>query len=288
MNKKLNLFNFILAICILLNASCVKASTSSTEISFIASAPGDDEIKSAFRIPVEKKVDFIRWNLILNQDGKFNLHISYGESQPNTNGFKGGGERLSFSGKFIVKDNIYELKSENFSTPISLIKLNENLLHLLTSDRKLMIGNGGWSYTLNKKDFGKNVPAVWKSSVNQTAHESIFDGRTPCAEIAKQYNLQVSNECTKIKRRLTLFRDAMTNEPTKFSLRWIQFSPNLIEGTWMIKRNGDSIIYQLKLNPNGETLSFLVGDENVLFFLDQENQPLTGNSDFSFTLNRKK
>lgn len=288
MSRKLNFFNLVLAIGFLLNVSCVKANSSSAENLFVASTPGDDSVKSIFGISAEKKIDFIRWNLILNQDGKFNLDINYGESQPNTKGFKGGGTKLSFKGTFATEDDIYKLKSENFSIPISLIKLNENLLHLLTSDGKLMIGNGGWSYTLNKKEFGKNIPSIWNSSVNQTTQETVFDGRTPCAEIAKQYNLQVSNDCIKIKWRLTLFRDAVTNEPTKYALRWIQYSPNLIEGNWTIKKNPDSIIYQLELSPNGETLSFLVGDENVLFFLDKKNQLLTGNSDFSFTLNRKK
>lgn len=286
-NKRTQLFNLILTACILLNVSCVKASGLSAENIFFASTPGDDSVKSIFEISADKKIDFIRWNLILNQDGKFNLDINYGESQPNTSGFKGG-EKLSFKGTFAVEDNIYILKSEKLSTPISLIKLNENLLHLLTSDGKLMVGNGGWSYTLNKKEFSKNIPAAWKSLVDRAAQETVFDGRTPCAEIANQYNLQVSNDCIKVKWRLTLFRDAVTNEPTKFSLRWVQFSPNLIEGNWLIKKNSDSIIYQLVLNQKGETLSFLAGDENVLFFLDKENQPLTGNSDFSFTLNRKK
>lgn len=278
----------ILALCILLTNSCARASTVSAENLFVSSTPGDDAVKAIFRIPTEKKIDFIRWNLALNQDETFMLNINFGEGQPNTNGFKGGGETRYFSGRYAVSNNIYELKSENFSAPLSLIKLNENLFHLLTADGKLMIGNGGWSYTLSKKS-AENSGSLWKSVLpNQTSQETVFDGRTPCLEIARNYNLPVTNECLKIKWRLTLFRDAVTNEPSKFSLRWVQYSPNLIEGNWTIKRNSDSVIYQLALNQNGETLSFLFGDENVLFFLNKQNQLLTGNSDFSFTLNRKK
>lgn len=277
----------VLIFSILISA-CARVSTASAETLFVSSTPGDEAVKAIFRIPAEKKIDFIRWHLTLNQDGKFALNINFGEGQPNTNGFKGGGEKLAFTGTYAVSNNIYEMKSGDFSSTLSLVKLNENLFHLLTKDGKLMIGNGGWSYTLNKKTAEKSE-SHWKSILpNQISQEAVFDGRTPCSEIAKQYNLQVVNDCTKIKWRLTLFRDAVTNEPTKFSLRWVQFSPNLIEGNWTIKRNADSVIYQLKLNQNGETLSFMVGDENVLFFLDKENRLLTGNSDFSFTLNRKK
>lgn len=34
---------------------------------------------------------------------------------------------------------------------ISLVRLQDNLLHLLDEEGKLMIGHAGWSYTLNRK-----------------------------------------------------------------------------------------------------------------------------------------
>ena len=45
---------------------------------------------------------------------------------------------------------IYRLDPGNPATSISFLRLNDNLLHLLDSDRQLMIGTGAWSYTLNK------------------------------------------------------------------------------------------------------------------------------------------
>jgi hypothetical protein len=270
----------ILVVSLLLTNSCTKANTSSAENLLIASTPGDDSVKEIFRIPVEKKIDFIRWHLILNQNQTFALNLNFGEGQPNTNGFKGGGEKLSFSGTYAVSNNIYELKSGNFSAQISLIKLNENLFHLLTSDGKLMVGNGGWSYTLTRKDADvKYSPITWKSPLAQEiAQEVIYDGRTPCADFPEQ-----SANCYKLKWRLTLFRDKQTNEPTVYALRGSLYNHETRQGKWTIKRDGETVIYQLD-----NSFSFLVGDENVLFFLDRRNQLLTGNSDFSFTLNRKK
>jgi hypothetical protein len=278
--KRTHFLNLGLMVCILLTTSCAKASTGVAENLFIASTPADDSIKSIFRIPIDKKIDFIRWSLTLSAGGSFNLDINYGEGQPNTNGFKGGGEKLSFSGTYAVSNNIYELKSGNFSAQISLIKLNENLFHLLTSDGKLMVGNGGWSYTLTRKDADvKYSPITWKSPLAQEiAQEVIYDGRTPCADFPEQ-----SANCYKLKWRLTLFRDKQTNEPTVYALRGSLYNHETRQGKWTIKRDGETVIYQLD-----NSFSFLVGDENVLFFLDRRNQLLTGNSDFSFTLNRKK
>ena len=47
---------------------------------------------------------------------------------------------------------VYQLKDNKTSKTISFLKLNDNLLHLLDSDQRLMIGNAAWSYTLNRID----------------------------------------------------------------------------------------------------------------------------------------
>jgi hypothetical protein len=36
------------------------------------------------------------------------------------------------------------------TTSIALLKLEDRLLHVLDDERALMIGNGAWSYTLNR------------------------------------------------------------------------------------------------------------------------------------------
>lgn len=289
-NKNLHFFNLVWAACLLLNASCSMASSSAAENLLVASTPAHDSIKSIFRIPADKKIDFIRWTLALNKNQKFNLNINFGEGQPNTSGFKGGGERLTLNGNFSQIGNIYQLKSEGLSDTLSFVKLNDNLFHLLTGDGKLMVGNGGWSYTLSRKDLvAVNAPVSWKSNpTNNTAQETIFDGRTPCLDFARQYNLEVGSDCFKLKWKLTLFRDAITNEPTTYKLQRTLHRQSAVEGKWTIKKNSAAVIYQLDPDQPNESISFLVGDENVLFFLDKENQLLTGNSDFSFTLNRRK
>jgi hypothetical protein len=304
--KKSHLIKTFLAVCVLFASSCAAAGTANALFSqtvLVGSTPGDALIKSLLAIKAKRQVDFIRWDLVLNQSennsGTYALNIVFGEAQPNTLGFKDD-ERLSLEGIYTISKNqnreIYELKNEKTETVIALAKLNENLFHLLTPERKLMVGNGGWSYTLNRKDStADSSPAYssWTISLpDDSAEQVIFDGRTPCLDFARQYNLKVENDCIKLKWRLTLFRDSRTNAPTTYTLQTTLNRPETTRGTWAIikgvKTNPEAIIYQLDPDSPDKSISFLVGDENVLFLLDRKNQLFTGNSDFSFTLNRKK
>jgi hypothetical protein len=74
-----------------------------------------------------------------------------------------------------------------------MVKLNENILHLLTPQHRLMNGNGGWSYSLNRKDLihADVIPALTSPTtlLKETSNLLIYEGRTPCQEIAAAYNL---------------------------------------------------------------------------------------------------
>lgn len=306
-HKKFYLIKTFLAACILLASSCSEASTAnvlSSKIVLVGSTPGDALIKTLLAINPESRIDFIRWDLSLNQaengSKTYVLSVVFGEGQPNTPGFKGGGEKISSEGFYTVSKSgereIYELKNEKARGAIRLIKLNDNLFHLLTPDNKLMVGNGGWSYTLSRKDSSVNSSTIlpsWTASLPvETAQEEIFGGRTPCLDFAEKYNLQAGDDCNKLKWKLTLFRDSKTNQPTVYVLKSTLNRPATTEGKWRIikgiKTNAEAIIYQLDPDKPDKSIAFLVGDENVLFFLDREFRLFTGNGNFSYTLNRSK
>ena len=63
------------------------------------------------------------------------------------------------------------------------------------------------------------------------------------------------------------------------------------EGNWTRIQGGqndpETVLYGLTPGNNGPPLYLLKGDDNVLFFLNQNQQPLVGNLDFSYTLNRR-
>jgi hypothetical protein len=119
----------------------------------------------------------------------------------------------------------------------------------------------------------------------------VFDGRTPCQELAKQISEQVSTECIKIKWRLTLYNDASGNPGTYELIGFVHKKENPAVGKWRILRgtatDKNAIVYQIDLQGK-EPLFLLKADDNILFFLDKEKRLMVGNKDFSYTLNRKK
>lgn len=301
--------NIILfAFCFLLSISCSAANTAyilpPPEIVIVGSTPGGNEIKASLTIPADEKIDFIRWELRLKEAANganfFVLNLAYGEGQPNTTGFKGGGKTLALQGSYAVSKNqnkeIYELKSDRNSAVVSFVKLNDSVFHLLTSDRRLMVGTGGWSYTLVRKgkpESGSGDLPRWTTPflTDDSGSETIFEGRTPCIEFAKQYALIVA-DCNRLKWKFILRRDPKTKQPSTYALATSLNRPDPGEGKWIILKgvegNPDATIYQFNPDKPGDTISFFVGDDNVLFLLDKNNKLLIGDENFSYTLNRKR
>ncbi|MES2795082.1 MAG: hypothetical protein V4683_03895 [Bacteroidota bacterium] len=301
--KRLSTFsrNILLLFSLFLSGSCASANTVS-EIILVGSTPGDEEIKSALKIPANTKIDFIKWNLKLAENNNFTIDIHFGISQPNTMGFINDGEKRTISGTFTVSKNqnngkfkqVYDLKSDGFLENLSFAKLTENVFHILTSQNNLMIGNGGWSYSLNRKNPVDSEDVMVSSSVSdEKSLQMIFDGRTPCQIFAVDHpEMKVSDQCIKLKWRLILNRDATTYLPTTYTIRKIvDGRAQMITGKWTIikgtTKNPDAIIYQIEPDKAEESISFLVGDDNVLFFLNKNSEPYFGNENFSFAMNKK-
>ncbi|MDX1941701.1 MAG: hypothetical protein SFU99_14170 [Saprospiraceae bacterium] len=306
--KSLTIFLLLVGGLIMLYAYSKQTTTNINETKsiLVASTPGGIVLKSMLGIPIKDSIDFIRWNLTIQEDRLFVLNLHYGLSQPNTLGFQKDGERLNLQGTYTITSSkkktlngvIYTLKSDAVPAPIRFIQVNNNVFHLLDDNDQLMIGNGGWSYTLNRKDVIADetsvLPALTPADafLNDTALQRVYDGRTPCAAIAKTYHLPVGNDCFKLKWRLILHRDPKTLKPTTYTINRIKHSVEKTEAKWAIQKgygnNPDAVVIQLNPDKPDESLSFLVGDENVLFFLDNKKQLFTGNPDFSYTLNKVK
>jgi len=292
--------NAVLLMCVFLTASC-SARKVMPEIILIGSTPGDELIKTMLTIPVETKVDFIRWNLILDDKNAFVLDIAYGESKPNTLDFKRVGKQTIKGTYLIVKNQeenrfkeIYQLKSDDWPEIISIVKINENLFHILTPQNQLMTGNGGWSYSLNRKvpiDSGEIL--ISSPVADDKSLQLVYDGRTPCQEIAREHpEMNASPSCFKLKWKLVLDRDSVTYLPTTCTIRTIvDNQPRDVTGRWAIiqgtAKNAEAIIYKIQADNLAEPILLFLGDENVLFFLDKDNKPFIGNEDFSFAMNKR-
>jgi hypothetical protein len=113
-------------------------------------------------IPAGVACELIQWNLVLRHDPRthrpttFTLYFTYGMSKPATVELMGGGTKGQMEGKWMIlkeagNRTVYRLTPESSKSSLSFVKLDDNLLHLLDTQGKLMIGNAAWSYTLNRK-----------------------------------------------------------------------------------------------------------------------------------------
>lgn len=260
---------------------------------YVGSTPADPLIKKIFHIPLPDSVDFIRWHLeISEKDQNFHLKIHYGIGQPNTNGFMQGGFKKTFNGQYEKTTKLFwKFNSSGFGQPIQMYQPGENVLHLVDESLKMLIGNGGWSYTLNNKNAEKTAITSLPATFKDTVIKDVYVGRTPCSEIARIAAMDITDPCIKLKWLLTLYRDPSTKQPTIYELNRTQHRQALIRGTWKEQKgvagNPNITIYQLEPTGVQQTIYFLKASKEVLFFLDKDFHLLTGNEDFSYTLNAK-
>jgi hypothetical protein len=244
------------------------ASVNGEEI-YIGSTPGNSIVKTFLGIPLSDSLDFIRWKLMI-QDDSYSLHCDYGRSKPNTDGFAEP-KTIDIKGKVIKEGNYYHLQNNN--KMILLAIFNAHVLHFADADKSLLPGDGGWSYTLSSA--GTNMPIDIKPKQIALKDSMVFQGRTPCPEIAK-LGLQLSENCYKIKWWLVLY--SSNGKPTTYNA-WRHIQPGT--GTWKI--NNGMII----LGSGEHPVYFIMPDENIILFTDAKGNLLQGNKDFGYTLNQK-
>lgn len=310
-SMKFFIWNIIVALCFSGQAIPVSVSSASLQNTavqqqvYVGSTPGDAFIKSRLGIPGDTPIDFIRWKLQLDTASRrsFELQISYGVGQPNTLFFKNGGLSQTFRGAYTVSSDadrlggaeIFRLQGSPFPNGLAMVCLNDNLVHVLTAEDHLMVGNGGWSYTLNKEmpTASQNLLPNLQSGIRTPDTgiiQSVYEGRTPCSEIAAAYHLDVSTSCFKIKWKLTLSRDGKSFKPTTYALRAVVDNMPLdASGKWAIEEGFDTnaIILTLQPDHSEDTMYLLVSDENISFFLSPDRNLLVGDENFSYTLNRR-
>jgi hypothetical protein len=116
----------------------------------------------------------------------------------------------------------------------------------------------------------------------------IFEGRSPCG-ISRQMGADM-HDCDHLKWQLILFRDSITLKPTTFLLTTEMFDRRPMSGKWKIGRgtrnNPKAVVLALSYGKPDQVLYLYKGDENVLFILDEKQEFLAGDKDFSYTLNR--
>ncbi len=266
-------------VVLLLMASCGNGK----EKSYTGSTPADNSIRSFLGIALHDSVDFIRWKLTMD-DAQYHLQCNYGIGKPNTNGFIRDGKKIELKGA--LKKDKYYYQLQNGTETLQIAELNGGLLHLLDEDRHLLAGNGGWSYTLN------NIASSATDQVNIVAQSTVledsldFEGRTPCKVPGI---IPAGMQCYKLKWRIILYTNAEKKAPGRYKIYGTPWRQQVAKtGDWKIVTGKDGrIIYQLNDEKGKGLLYLLKLDENILLFTDADGKLLTGDEDFSYTLNRR-
>jgi hypothetical protein len=107
-----------------------------------------------------------------------------------------------------------------------------------------------------------------------------FEGRTPCGIPGV---IAPGRRCYKLKWYIILYNDNSYRIPGS---PW--YSDGGRKGKWKITKGKEGrITYQLKVDKENIVLYLLKLDENILVFTDADGKLLTGNEDFSYTMNRR-
>lgn len=248
------------------------------EMRFVGSMPCHELLNVVLDKHPQSKCEFMKWDLLINPDYTVILKITYGESQPNTNGFKPGKVEKNFSGALSWQGNTWKIKLVG-DRELTFRKLDNNVLHLMNG-KEFLTGNGGFSFTLNR------TPASHAGLFDQT-HDleikaGVFDGRTPCHELSTLLKLTpTDSQCLKRKWRLKLSKTSPRTGAFELITVNYRDDSNQLKGNWRM----ESGLLELDFTNRGK-LCLLPVSENVFHFLDADKQLLVGNADFSYALNR--
>jgi hypothetical protein len=300
-----------LAVTALLAAvSLSEPAAASLSTVFVGSTPCDETIRRLLDIPPAANAELIEWELSLSEgeqgasSGSYELRFRFGRTRPNQPGLDEDAARRERRGTWRI--DAWTLRPAaaivKLDAGVSLLKVGDSILHVLETNGSLMAGNGGWSYTLSRRDAGETKiaaslaaadsgdPPRTTSRATGPSVSGIFDGRTPCQGIARELSIAARPGCSKAKWRLTLFHDPKTHEPTTYRLEGTLYRSQPREGSWRITEGipglPGSEVYELA-PVNGESQVLLLkGDDRVLFLLGRDRRPLTGNAANAYTLDR--
>lgn len=270
----------IIVLTILLFQSCASAKP----IIYQGSTPAHAAIREFLNISRTDSIDFIRWKLVID-DNRFTLNCRYGISKPNTNGFIDE-HKVDIAGSSKFENHQFELKHDK--NTFFILEINTNLVHLLDQQKNLLVGNGGWSFTLNNVSPESSARVFFPAKQATRETSMAFEGRTPCRELSQLLGINSGPDCIKLKWYMILYRDAATGKPTNYRIGGtaLRNQPGRT-GKWEMTTTSDGrTVYRLDPGKKEKAIHLLTAGDTILLFTDATGNLLVGNEDFSYTLNR--
>ena len=157
--KSLNYFLIVMMFCISQSSYSQTVARDILQTVFAGSTPCNLTVNKGLQIPPSDPCEFMRWELSISpHSNSFKLLISYGAYLPNTETFLNGGKSISFYGKLstasvvrnATKYNTIHLVADDKATQLWFIRFDDNILHLADSNMKLVKGNAGHAFILNR------------------------------------------------------------------------------------------------------------------------------------------
>ena len=156
----------VYSIPVLLLLACVEPAARTVvqpdPVLFGGSTPCDFWIRNRLQVTDSAGCEFIKWEMklfpVINDSGTFEMLINYGVSQPNTNGFKSGGKKVTVKGTYLKQSressdktvSYLVLSAPTFPSKLYLVQISNSVYHFSDERQKLLVGNGGFGYVLNK------------------------------------------------------------------------------------------------------------------------------------------
>ena len=248
------------------------------------STPAHPDVRKFLNISLTDSIDFIKWQLAIETD-KYELNCRYGLAKGGTDGFTNE-RQIRLAGIITKRGYNFILNAEGRS--FFLLQINSNLLHLLDKKQNLLVGNGGYSYTLNTDSPVKTDQLNISLKQAPLTAEAAFQGRTPCQELSKTMGLNKSAACDKMKWYIIFLVDSITGKPSHYLKGGRAYKrETMANGKWETFTGKDGrIMYKLDPEKNNSSTYLVKVDENILLFTDAEGNLMVGNKDFSYTLNR--
>jgi hypothetical protein len=202
---------------------------------------------------------------------------------PNTNGFIANGSTIKCAGLYKVVSAVHTFSHGNRT--LKTVAWNNALLHILSADGQPLVGNAGFSYTLNATASESKVVTP-----NVAAPQIAFDslllvGRTPCGMLGA---VQAGNPCYKIKWSVALYRGQADRHSGTYAIKGTAWrGEGTRRGTWRLVQVGKrQTIYALQRVFGEMPVYLLAASNNLYLFTGATGNPLVGNGDFSYTLNK--
>lgn len=130
---------------------------------YVGTSPCGNILKPFLGVANEPECEFAKWTMTLypqkaNAPALVKLVYRYGIGRPNTSGFMDE-KRAVFEGHWTTQKGtrlkpdatVYQITVHHLDKNLLFVKLSDNAIHLLDSQRNLMIGHAGHSYTFSKQ-----------------------------------------------------------------------------------------------------------------------------------------